>query len=77
MIDKPKHVLEKFSGDPIKFSNFKRTFVAQVIRYCRDKDEKMAYLEQFTTGEAKNIVSAYSRMSKDGYLWAMEELELH
>ena len=75
-LNKPTAELQKFSGDPMQYQRFIRQFKTRIVDFCDDYDEKLTYLEQYTSGDAKKIVMGYSYMSaKKGYLAAMKELE--
>ena len=53
-----------------------RQFKSVVIANCDIYEEKLNYLEQYTTGDAHKIVVGYSYLdAKKGYIAAMKELE--
>ena len=71
---KPKLEIKKFDGDCLFLTKFTRQFKSRIEKICND-DEKMTYLEQFTTGEAHRIVTGYSFLLSDvGYKEAVKEL---
>ena len=73
-LQKPKLEIKKFDGDCLFFHKFLRQFKSRIEKTCND-DEKMAFLEQFTTGEAHRIVTGYSFLpSNVGYKAAVKEL---
>ena len=73
-LQKPKLEIKRFDGDCLSFNNFKRQFKSRVENNC-NADEKMAFLEQCTTGEASQIVAGYSFLTADvGYPAAWKEL---
>ena len=72
-LQKPKLEIKKFDGDCPSFTKFMRQFKSRIEKICND-DEKMAYLEQFTTGEAHRIVTEYSFLPSDvGYKATVKE----
>ena len=73
-LQKPKLEIKQFDGDCLSFNKFMRQFKSRVENICND-DEKMAFLEQCTTGEANRIVAGYSFLTADvGYPAAWKEL---
>jgi len=53
-----------------------RQFRAKVVANCDDPEEKLNYLEQYTSGEAKQIVIGNSYMdAQKGYDTAVKELD--
>ena len=72
---KPDIELEKFSGDPMKYHKFIRRFKMKIIPACADEDERLTYLEQFTSGDAHRVVVGYSHMESGGLDAAMNELQ--
>ncbi len=73
---KPQIDLAKFSGDPLDYNRFIRHFSSKITQYTSNDEENLTFLEQFTTGEAHDIVVGYSYLSADvGYRAAMDELE--
>ena len=57
-LQRPKLEIKKFDGDCLSFNKFMRQFKSRIEKICND-DERMAYLEQYTTGEAHRIVTGY------------------
>ncbi|XP_077982843.1 uncharacterized protein LOC144437710 [Glandiceps talaboti] len=73
---KPQVELSKFGGNPMDFPRFLRQFTTRIVAYTDSDDERMSYLEQYTTGEAHKIILGYSHLNSDiGYSKAMEELK--
>lgn len=73
-LQRPKLEIKKFDGDCLSFNKFMRQFKSRIAKICND-DERMAYLEQYTTGEAHRIVTGYSFLPSDvGYKAAVKEL---
>ncbi|KAJ8046353.1 hypothetical protein HOLleu_05000 [Holothuria leucospilota] len=74
-MQKPKLEIKKFGGDCMTFNKFMRQFKSRVEGLCSD-DERIAYLEQNTVGEAHKIVVGFSYLdAKVGYPAAMAELK--
>ncbi|XP_071952433.1 uncharacterized protein [Antedon mediterranea] len=72
---KPKLEIKKFNGNCMDFNKFMRQFKTRIESGCTN-DDRMAYLEQFTTGEAQQIVIGYSYLEAEvGYPAAMKELK--
>ena len=59
---KPQVEIQPFSGDPLTYLKFIRQFNAKVVVNASSDAEKLTYLEQFTTGEAKKIVNGYCNL---------------
>jgi hypothetical protein len=73
---KPQAELKRFSGDPLEYRRFLRQFKLKVESLTQDYDERMSYLDQYTTGEANRIVSGYNHLeATQGYPTAVRELE--
>ena len=76
-LKKPLTEIKKFGGDPLEYQRFLRQFKTRIIANCEDYDERLNYLEQYTTGDAHKIVTGYSYLnSEKGYKAALRELEL-
>jgi len=72
---KPHSEIFKFSGDPLTYNRFIRQFKTRVVPNTEDDDERLNFLEQFTSGEAYKIVSSYAFLNaKVGYPSALREL---
>ncbi|XP_046551173.1 uncharacterized protein LOC124260894 [Haliotis rubra] len=73
---KPPPDIQRFAGDPLEYQRFKRQFQIKIVENSDSVDEKMSYLEQFTTGEALKIVKGCSYLdARRGYRAAWLELE--
>jgi hypothetical protein len=73
---KPATELKTFGGNPLEYHRFLRQFKIIVLSNCDDFDEKLNYLEQFTTGEANKIVVGFSYLDAEkGYNAALREFE--
>ena len=73
LLNKPPTEVRKFSGDPLDYKRFLRQFHSRVVVNTDTDEERMNYLEQFTTGEANKVVCGYGYLD-DGYQAALEEL---
>ena len=75
-IKRPSAEIQKFSGDPRYFKRFMRQFHAHVVDNVETDDERLNYLDQYTTGEAHRVVVGYSHLDgRIGYHAARQELE--
>lgn len=63
----PPTEVESFDGDILKYKLFIRSFEARVASRTTDKDELLHYLEQFTTGKARQIVTSCMYLGQGGY----------
>eukprot|EP00794_Sanderia_malayensis_P013144 gene13144-14495_t len=73
-LQKPQLEAKKFDGDCLSYTKFMRQFKSRIENICTN-DEKMAYLEQYTTGEAHRVVAGYSFLPSDvGFKAAIKEL---
>ena len=54
----PTLQLQPFNGDPTQFNNFIRGFDAKIAGRVEDDEEKLYYLDQYTVGKPKDIVSS-------------------
>lgn len=65
-----------FSGDPLKFVDFKMSFLTLIGRKPIPASEKMLYLKSYLTGEARKAVEGFFyRSSEDAYETAWAVLE--
>ena len=75
-LNKPTSVIDKFDGDPLRYQHFMRQFRSRVVNNCNDSEERLNFLEQYTTGEAQQIVISFSYLDpQTGYDAALRELE--
>ena len=75
-LSKPACEIKKFSGDPLEYTKFMRQFQSKVVNNCEDDDERLSFLEQYTTGEANRIVSGLGYLQANiGYKAALDELK--
>ena len=59
-LTKPTFDLQKFDGEPLHYHRFMRQFRSKVVANCDDPEERLNYLEQYTTGDARQIVIGFS-----------------
>ncbi|XP_057700916.1 uncharacterized protein LOC130921262 [Corythoichthys intestinalis] len=65
-----------FSGDPLKFLDFKMAFTALIDKRPISSCEKMLYLKNYLTGEARKAVEGFFyRCSEDAYIAAWSVLK--
>ena len=73
---KPSSEIKPFSGAVLEYRKFIRQFKAVVEANSDDFDERLHYLEQFTSGEPNRIVLSCSYLdARQGYESAVRELE--
>ncbi|XP_038063125.1 uncharacterized protein LOC119733827 [Patiria miniata] len=74
-LKRPTPEIKRFSGEPVDYRKFIRQFNTKVAVHTDNDDERMSYLEQFTTGEAYKVVSGFSHLpAEQGYPAALKEL---
>ena len=72
----PEIVIPKFSGDPLDYDSFIRTFDARIASRTNDDSEKMHYLDQYTSGIPKQIVRSCMHIPAGlGYMEARRQLD--
>ncbi|XP_014677761.1 PREDICTED: uncharacterized protein LOC106817594 [Priapulus caudatus] len=60
----------------MEYPRFLRQFKTRIVAYTDSEDERLSYLEQYTTADAHNIVKGYSHLeSTVGYKATMDELK--
>ncbi|XP_014670104.1 PREDICTED: uncharacterized protein LOC106811088 [Priapulus caudatus] len=75
-LKKPQAEIRKFSGSPLDYRKFLRQFNSRITAYTDNDDERLCFLEQYTTDEARRIVQGYSHLAGSvGYKAALQELE--
>ena len=76
LLKRPQADIQKFSGDPTQYRKFMRQFNTKVATMCDDDDERLTFLEQFTSGDAHKVVCGFSHLTPSlGYKAALEELK--
>ena len=68
----PEVVIPKFSGDPLDFASFVRSFDSRIASRTSDEGERLYHLEQFTVGTARDIVRSCMHML---WSWLIKRLE--
>ena len=72
----PRVEIEKFDGDVSSYRSFIRAFEHLIGNKVTDEDEKLYYLEQYTTGQPREIVKGCLHMpAKRGYKEARRLIE--
>ena len=72
----PKIELQKFSGDPLQYHSFIKSFEVNVERFCSDPDLKLARLLQYTSDDAFDAISGSSIIGgQAGYDFALRTLK--
>ena len=72
----PEIVIPKFSGDPLDYDSFIRTFDARIASRTNDDSERMHYLDQYTSGIPKQIVHSCMHIPAGlGYVEARRQLD--
>ncbi|XP_063586032.1 uncharacterized protein LOC134763484 [Penaeus indicus] len=75
-MQKPNMDIGPFDGNSLDFNRFMRRFRTKVLNYCTSYDERLSYLEPFTTGEARERIQEFTSMNPErGYEAALKELE--
>ncbi len=74
----PKKEILVFSGDPLKNKSFMQSFKCNIEDKTNNNQDRLYFLEQFTSGKPKDLVqSCCHRNADDGYKEAMRHLEYH
>ena len=72
----PTLQLQPFNGDPTQFNNFIRGFDSKIACRVQDEEERLYYLDQYTTGKPNDIVSSCLYMPPgEGYAEARRLLQ--
>ena len=72
----PEVSISKFTGDPLEYSSFIRSFESRVASRTSDNSERLFYLEQFTSGVPQDLVRSCMHLPADiGYTEARKCLE--
>lgn len=75
-LNKPKAEVKPFSGHALEYQQFKRQFKTRVLNNCDTDEERLNYLEQYTTGEPNRIISGYMYLdATKGFKAAFKELD--
>jgi hypothetical protein len=74
-LKKPSMDITKFDGSPLEYHRFRRQFEFKIAVHCDNDDERMNFLEQFTTGEPHKIVTGLSYLDASvGYSQALNDM---
>ena len=71
----PPNELKKFSGDVVEYRLWVGAFDARIDSKIQDDNEKLHYLDQFTSGVPNQIVRGCMFLRSDGYKQARALLE--
>ena len=72
----PSLALFKFTGDPLKYFTFTRSFESQVEDRVRENDVRFIYLEQYLQGEPKELIKGCLHLDRNsGYFEAKKLLK--
>ncbi|GAA6085463.1 uncharacterized protein LOC117545953 [Tachysurus ichikawai] len=74
----PSRDLHVFNGEPLSFRPFMQAFEHHIENNTSSSQDRLYYLEQFTSGQPKELVRSCLHMGADrGYAEAKRLLELH
>lgn len=74
----PSRDIPVFDGDPLHFGTFIRAFQQGIDSKTDNVQDKLYYLEQYTSGQPRQLVRSCLHMEPSmGYRKAMEQLEWH
>ena len=72
----PSLMLAKFTGDPLEYSTFTRSFESQVEARVSENDVPLQYLEQYLQGEPKELIKGCLHLDRNsGYFEAKKLLK--
>ena len=72
----PDLSVPKFSGEPLEYASFMRSFDSRVASRTSDDNERLYFLEQFTTGTPRELVrSCMMKPPQLGYVEARRKLD--
>ena len=72
---KPTFDVEKFDGNPMKYTRFMRDFATNILSFCDTDSERMSSLTQYTCGEARRVVLGFTHLNDShAYKTAMQKL---
>ena len=72
----PEVVVAKFSGDPLEYNSFVRSFDSRIASRTSDESERLYYLEQYTSGTPREMVRSCMHMTSGmGYIEARKRLD--
>ena len=71
----PSLTLAKFSGDPLEYPTFTRSFESQVEARVSENDVRLQYLEQYLQGEPKELIKGCLHLDRNsGFMEAKKLL---
>ena len=74
----PSRDIPVFDGDPLHFRSFIRAFKQGIDSKTDNMQDKLNYLEQYTSGQPRQLVHSCLHMEPSrGYVRALEQLEWH
>ena len=72
----PDLSVPKFSGEPLEYASFMHSFDSRVASRTNDDNERLYFLEQFTTGTPRELVRSCMMMPPQlGYVEARRKLD--
>ena len=72
----PDLSVPKFSGEPLEYASFMRSFDSRVASRTSHDNERLYFLEQFTTGTLRELVRSCMMMPPQlGYVEARRKLD--
>ena len=75
-LKRPQSDIGTFNGDPLKYRRWMRQFNTRIVPYTDTDDERLNFLEQYTSGDVNKIVQSFSYLDTTiGYQSALRELE--
>lgn len=76
-LSRPRLEVSKFDGNPLAFRQFMRQFNSRIVTNTFSDEERLAYLEQLTTGDVQKIVRSYCQLpvASEAYNAVLRELE--
>ena len=74
----PQRQISVFHGDPLQYKSFIKSFEQLIESKTDDAQQRLYFLEQYTAGEAQNLVRSYFHLPPaDGFKEAKAQLEWH
>ena len=65
-LKRPHFDVTKFDGNPLAYKRFMRQFETMIVANTDNYDEKINYMDQFTSGEPNRIVRSLSYLDAHG-----------
>lgn len=74
----PQREISTFHGDPLQYRSFIKSFEQTIETKTENMQQRLYYLEQYTSGEPRNLVrSCFHLQPEEGYKKAKSQLEWH